>query len=99
MGGEGAMAAANASLKYNRAQLNRKKLKDLKSLYLGSYSKEKPKFKEVSKEELLDIKKQIQEKALSDRKKANRRTAIVFGLLIIGIITFIFLINKDIIKI
>ena len=98
MGGSGSMGAANISLKNNRAQLNRKTFKDLKSLYKTSYSKEKTKFKEVSKEELLVIKKQIQEKALADRKKANRRTAIVFGLLIIGIIIFTFLVNEGIIK-
>jgi hypothetical protein len=94
MGGSGSMSAASISLKNNRALLNRKTFRDLKSLYKTSYSKEKPKFKEVSKEELLVIKKQIQEKALAHRKQSHLITAFAFVVVIVTIVSFAILLVR-----
>lgn len=59
MGGEGSMSHANQSLKQNRALLRKANYKKLKELYLHESGKMDLEFKEVSPEQLADIKNKI----------------------------------------
>ncbi len=59
MGGEGSMSHANQSLKQNRALLRKANYRKLKELYLHESGKIDLEFKEVSPEQLADIKNKI----------------------------------------
>lgn len=69
MPGEGVMAAANASLKYNRSQLHKRRLYDHKDLFFGKPVNTKLKFKKVLPEELSLIKDSIRKRAQRDRRR------------------------------
>ncbi len=89
MGGGGSMGMANASLKFNRGQLNKRKYKDLKKLYATRYSKDKPMFKEVSSEELALIKCEIRKKLKSQRRKTLIISSVITTILSLGLALYL----------
>ncbi|WP_369995034.1 hypothetical protein [Winogradskyella sp.] len=79
-------------MKQNRAQRpsNRDKFKQNNREGIYSYEvKEKPKFKTVSKEELLKIKEQIKANAKKQRKKEIKIFSVVLILIIVVVFGFV----------
>jgi maltodextrin utilization protein YvdJ len=87
MGGEGAMMAANNSLKNNRGLLaKRKEMKALEGSYANIQLKEFPK---ATVEQLEEIRERIQTK-----NKQNRiRLLIVLGVSLIILVSFVIYLN------
>ncbi|GGK27109.1 hypothetical protein GCM10007962_21720 [Yeosuana aromativorans] len=84
MGGEGSMMAANNSLKNNRNLVAKRKEKKALS---GSYANLKlAKFPKATPEQLERIKKKIQ----SDNRQLRRKQIVIFGIIIVIIVSFIF---------
>jgi len=76
MGGGGSMAAANQSLKYNRSQLSKR---NNRKSFEGSYAKIKLEgFPKASKSEL----RLLREKLQKEKQIRNKKTFIVFLLLV-----------------
>lgn len=65
---------ANASLKYNRSLIGRRKFKNAKDLIIKKSGKTKLEFKEVSSLELAKIKRQIR----LDAKRRAKQTIIAY---------------------
>ncbi len=74
MGAGGSMSMANASLKYNRSLIGRRKFKNAKDLIIKKSGKTKLEFKEVSSLELAKIKRQIR----LDAKRRAKQTIIAY---------------------
>ncbi|NJX16151.1 hypothetical protein [Tamlana crocina] len=84
MGGEGSMAAANASLKNNRNQLAKRK--DSKALS-GSYAHVK--MKDLPKASTQSLKK-IREQIQRENETARKKVIVGFVFLFIGVMAFLY---------
>lgn len=80
MGGGGSIGAANSSLKYNRSLVGKRQYKDVKTILINSSGKTELEFKQLSTEELHNIKHQIRLKA---RQKRKQSLFLMLGLFII----------------
>ncbi|NAY93504.1 hypothetical protein GTQ34_16475 [Muricauda sp. JGD-17] len=68
MGGEGSMLGAIVSLKNNRSQLKKRKIRELKDVLYEVSGKTELEFKQLSHEEIEVIKANIREQSRKDAK-------------------------------
>ena len=85
MGGGGSMSLANASLKYNRSLIGKRKFKDTKALIINASGKTELEFRQVSPLELKKIKDSIRQEA----KRKMRRLVIAYISIVVLFITLI----------
>ncbi len=83
-------AWANAILKFNRSQLKKRNIRELKDLLHEAPRKTVTKFKEVNPSELKRIKKNIQQKA----REHDKREIVLYTIALLVSVFLLWLIKK-----